>query len=288
MFCGYQYNELYRQADLVLNLGMDVPWCPLDDAPDKHASVIHIGEDPLFQKIPIRTHRGDVFLVANIMETLQLLGKRLDDELSDEAIGARRSEIKNRQLPMTPDLSTLNPEHVAFAINQIWDRDCILVNELSLPPDLIAFDQPGCYFRTGSASGLGWGLAAAAGIALARPEKTVIAVVGDGSYYFANPMAVHWLANKHNLKLLTVVLNNGGMKSFQTLTHKHFPDGAAVTGSHYPLTSLEPAPDFELITPIFNGTGHVVNQAGDLKSALSNALSDVRTRGQQSLVNVRL
>lgn len=290
VFCGYQRNELYRNADLVLNLGMDVPWCPLDDAPSAAAKVVHIGEDPLFQRIPMRSHRGDLFLTANIKRTLQQLEQQLRSEITLETIDARRNAVGHfkHANPTTCNPCNVDAAPVAIAINEIWDENCILVNELSLPPDLILFDRPGSYFRTGSGSGLGWGLGAAIGLAMARPEKTLIAVVGDGSYYFANPLVIHWLAQRHRLKLLTVILNNRGMRSFQTLTASHFPGGAAQTHANYPLTSLEPSPAFETLLPTFGGTGYRAEPGPKLSETLRNAMADVRRRGSQSLVNITL
>lgn len=290
MFCGYQRNDLYRNADLVLNLGMDVPWCPLDDAPSAAAKIVHIGEDPLFQRIPMRSHRGDLFLVANIKRTLQQLDQRLQGEMDLQTIEARRHAVAHfkRANPVTCNPCTVDAAPVAIAINEIWDDDCILVNELSLPPDPILFDRPGCYFRTGSGSGLGWGLGAALGLAMAQPDKTIIAVVGDGSYYFANPLVIHWLAQRYGLKLLTVILNNGGMRSFQMLTASHFPGGAAQKHANYPLTSLEPAPAFEVLLPTFGGTGYRAELGPELSKKLKSAMADVRHRSSQSLVNIRL
>ena len=295
MFCGYQRNHLYEQADLVLNLGMDVPWCPVTDEPTKAATVIHIAEDPLFQKIPIRTHRGDIFLIADITSTLQKLIEALMGQVNSLIIEERRREVMQfkKQLAVNNlsddnDGSLLSTETVAQAINEIWDENCILVNELSLSPDPIQFDQPGCYFRTGSASGLGWGLGAAIGIALAAPQKTIIAVIGDGSYYFANPTVIHWLAKRYGLKVLTIILNNNGMKSIQGVTEKHFPDGAASNSANFPLTSLEPAPNFEDIAVAFDGYGYRVDKLKDLNLAIEEALHKVRQSGNQSLVNVIL
>ena len=292
MFCGYRKNQLYKQADLILNLGMDVPWCSAMEEPGESVRIIHIGEDPLFQKIPIRTHRGDDFIIADIKDTLQTLSDLLHGHIATDAIEIRRREVIQLKIQQSKvnisDSNVLNADAVAQAINEIWDDSCILVNELSLPPASIRFNKPGCYFRTGSASGLGWGLGAAVGIALASPQKTVIAVVGDGSYYFSNPLAIHWLANRYGLKVLIIVLNNNGMKSIQGVTAQHFPEGAASATKIFPLTSLDPSPNYESIPEIYNGSGYRVDQAKNLKPILAEALLNIRTLGQHSLVNVIL
>lgn len=289
MFFGYDANQLIKNADLVINLGMDVPWCPVSNGPQETATVIHIGEDPLFQKIPIRTHRGDVYLTANIGQTLAQLIALMTGKVDKKRIEERRTAfVRPKVSPGTPSKARLTHALVSHGLNEIWDDQCVLVNELSLPPDFIVFNRPGSYFRTGSASGLGWGLGAAVGLSLALPDKTIIAVVGDGSYYFANPMVIHWLAQKHQLKLLTVILNNSGMQSFQSLTRKHFPVGAANSQNEFPLTSLSPTPSFENMAPIFDGVGYVVTSPSQLGGVLETAKEGVRKSGKQGIVNIKL
>lgn len=290
MFCGYHLNAFYKQADLVLNLGMDVPWSSISDQPPQGAKVIHIAEDPLFQQIPIRTHRGDTFICANIEQTLLGLDDQLKKLVERKRIDSRRHDIKQFKQQSQPDIepSTLTADAVALALNDIWDEHCVLINELSLPVDSIQLDQPGCYFRTGSASGLGWGLGAAVGIALAAEDKVVIAVVGDGSYYFSNPAVIHWLAKRNQLKLLTVVLNNDGMKSIQRVTEQHFPMGAASREANFPLTSLEPATPYEKIAAVYGAHAYCVERLRELKPILEEAMQQVVQTGNQALVNIRL
>ena len=77
--------------------------------------------------------------------------------------------------------------------------------------------RPGGYFAAASGS-LGYGLPAAAGVALAAPGKRVVAIVGDGSSYYG--IQGLWTAVEHNLPITFVIVNNGGygaMKSFSAL-----------------------------------------------------------------------
>ena len=50
--------------------------------------------------------------------------------------------------------------------------------------DHLPFDRPESYY-TGASGGLGHGLPAAVGVALASPEQKVIALLGDGSSMYA-------------------------------------------------------------------------------------------------------
>ena len=63
----------------------------------------------------------------------------------------------------------------------------------------------GDYYINGS-GGIGWGLAASVGIALARPARDVVAVVGDGSSLY-NSEAL-WTASHLGARHTLVVLSN--------------------------------------------------------------------------------
>jgi benzoylformate decarboxylase len=68
-------------------------------------------------------------------------------------------------------------------------------------------------FYTMCSGGLGWGLPAAVGIALARPERQVIALVGDGSSLYA--IQALWSAAQLRLPIAFLILNNGRYAALQ-------------------------------------------------------------------------
>ena len=77
--------------------------------------------------------------------------------------------------------------------------------------------EPGGFFN-GFSGGLGWGLPAAVGGALADPSHRTVAVMGDGSMMYS--IQALWTAARHRVPLTVVVLNNreyGAMKEFKTL-----------------------------------------------------------------------
>lgn len=66
--------------------------------------------------------------------------------------------------------------------------------------------RAGDYIINGS-GGIGWGLAASVGGAIGRPERQVLAIVGDGSSLYASEAI--WTAAHHAAKVLFVILSNG-------------------------------------------------------------------------------
>ncbi len=75
-------------------------------------------------------------------------------------------------------------------------------------------EEPGTLFTSGGAC-LGWSVNAAIGCKLGRPDRTVVSLVGDGAFTFANPVAALWTAERAGAPSLTVVLNNGGYLAAQ-------------------------------------------------------------------------
>ena len=163
--------------------------------------------------------------------------------------------------------------------------DTIIVNELGVTMDLLDLSSPGTYITTSHAGGLGLGLGASLGAKLARPERNVILLVGNGSYMFGNPTPAHYVGCTEGLPTLTVVANNQRWHSVHSSTAAMYPNGKAVSGQTMPLVELSPSPKFELIIEACGGYGERVEDPGELTSALKRGLEAV-AKGTPALLNV--
>jgi acetolactate synthase-1/2/3 large subunit len=152
-------------------------------------------------------------------------------------------------------------------------------------PAALSLHEPGSYFGSSPVGGLGWGLPAALGAKLARPEALVVAVVGDGSYGFANPLACHHAAAMHGIAVLTVVLNNAGYGAVERATRALHPQGQAARGG-MELVSLAPAPRYEQVIESCGGWGLRVEGWHALPDAIAQAIEQVQVHGRQALLNV--
>ena len=86
-------------------------------------------------------------------------------------------------------------------------------------------------FYTMASGGLGYGLPAAVGVALAKPDRRVIAIIGDGSLMYS--IQALWTAAQHRLPLSVIVINNGGygaMRSFSQTLNVKAPPGIDLPG----------------------------------------------------------
>jgi acetolactate synthase-1/2/3 large subunit len=165
------------------------------------------------------------------------------------------------------------------------DETTVVVNEYPLDRRYASFTRPGTYLASPHSSGLGFGLGAALGVKLARPEATVIATVGDGAYFFSEPVSCHFVERAHHLPILTVIFNNQRWEAVKGSVLGLYPDGQAKATGRFPLSDLTPSPRFEEIVKAVDGHGERVERPGDLSAALKRGLAAVR-EGRPALLNV--
>ena len=75
--------------------------------------------------------------------------------------------------------------------------------------------------------GLGFSGGMALGLKLAQPERNVVQVVGDGTFYFSNPQSTLAVGKQYRLPVLTVVLDNTGWAAVKEATLRVYPEGEA-------------------------------------------------------------
>jgi acetolactate synthase-1/2/3 large subunit len=285
MHGGFDVAPWLAEADAVLVLDSLVPWIPSRHALPPECRVIQIGPDPVFTTLPMR---GFPAAVAIQSDAAAALDSRSQLAARRERIAARNRERREatREAAQAGDTTPMSAGWVSYCLDQVKDADALLFNELGADPSVLTFERPATFFSHSLAGGLGWGLPAALGAKLACPERLVIAAIGDGSYMFANPVACHQLSEALQLPVLTIVFNNGIWNAVRKSTQAVYPDGHAVRANRMPLTSLEPAPRYEMIVQASGGYGERVEAAGELPAALRRALQAVKRDKRQALLNV--
>jgi acetolactate synthase-1/2/3 large subunit len=297
MHGGFDVAPRLAEADTVLVVDSVVPWVPLRHPLPPDCPVIQIGPDPTFARLPMRGFPATLAIQSDAAAALDALHDALAARLEgqDSMLGDRRVRIAagNRERRETARAAAaagngapMSAGWVSYCLDQAKDADAILFNELGADREVLTFEHPGTFFSHSLAGGLGWGLPAALGAKLACPERLVIAAVGDGSYMFANPVACHQVAEALELPVLTIVFNNGVWDAVRSSTEAVYPDGHAVRANRMPLTSLEPAPRYEMIAQASGGYGERVEAADELPAALERALRAIRQERRQALLNV--
>lgn len=253
--------EQLRGHDVVLVVGAPVfryyPYVPGEHLPDG-ARLLHVTDDP---DEAARAPVGDSLLGDAGLTLAALL---------DLLPAADRPAPSPRPGPEPPEAGDPPSADALFAaLADCWPTEGVLVQES--PSNLAALrrrlpaTRPASYFTMAS-GGLGYGLPAAVGIALAERDtgrgRPVVAVIGDGSFHYS--VQALWTAAQLRLPLAVVVPAN---RQYTIL--KAFAD----------LKSTPGVPGLELpgldVTAIAHGYGCAARSVGsldELPQALRRAL----------------
>lgn len=295
---GFDPGTLLPKADVILVLDCDVPWVPSLHKFNDQAKVVHLGIDPLHIRYPIWGFPTTLSIAADSAVAVPLLHSALQKKQSMHAdtIARRRQRLTQehdaqrvswrQEAEEKGRSSALTFEWVSHCLNNIKTDDMIFVNEYDLSLRHLEFNTPGTYFGFSPAGGLGWGVGGALGIKLGAPEKTVISVVGDGTYIFSVPSACHMISAMHNLPILVIVCNNGGWNATQMATRGVHPQGWSVRTENFPFGRFGIQPAYEMFAQACGGHGEVVHSPQELPGALARALRVVREEKRQALINV--
>ena len=288
-------NPSLAGAGAILVVEADVPWYPALQKPRAGAPVIHLGVDPFFSRYPMRSYPCDVPIAATPGVALPLLADAVRRHADPQAVRGRAERIaaehRKRQAAweamavQQAGKPTIGFAWAARCIGDIVDDTTVVVNEYPLDRRVAAFDRPGSYFASPHSSGLGFGLGAALGVKLARPEATVIATVGDGAYFFGEPLSCLFTQRAHGLPLLTVIFNNQQWEAVKFGALAVHPKGVAQDRKRFPLSELTPSPRFEEMARTVDGYGERVESPGELPAALKRGLAAVR-EGRPAILNV--
>jgi len=283
-------------ADAILVIEADVPWYPALGKPAPGAPIVHLGVDPFFSRYPMRSYPCDVPIVATPAAALPLLAEAVRRHADRDAVTSRAARLaaehKKRQAAWEETaLEQAGRPTIGFAwasrcIGELLDESTVVVNEYPLDRRFAAFSRPGTYFASPHSSGLGFGLGAALGVKLARPEATVIATVGDGAYFFGEPLSCLFVQRAHALPVLTVIFNNQQWEAVKFGALAVHPDGVARARGRFPLSQLTPSPRFEELARTVDGHGERVESPAELPAALKRGLAAVR-EGRPAIVNVQ-
>jgi acetolactate synthase-1/2/3 large subunit len=206
-------NHAIQEADLLLAFGMR-----FDDRVTGNvttyalnAKKIHVDIDPseINKNIPV-----DAAIVADLRETLrELLDtlKPIDHGPWLNYIGKMKGGNAVRDIRNLPDNGHLYAAHV---INDIWRMTkgnaviCTDVGQHQMwEAQYFRHESPRSLVTSGGLGTMGFGLPAAIGAKLARPESEVWAIVGDGGFQMTQ--AELTTAAQEGIKVNVAVINNG-------------------------------------------------------------------------------
>ncbi len=190
-------------------------------------------------------------------------------EAERERREAERAELQDERAP-------LHPVRVYAELGDVLDRDAIVICDggdfVSYAGRMIESFEPGCWLDPGPFGCLGTGPGYALAAKLARPDRQVVLLLGDGAFGFAG-MDFDTLA-RHGVAVVGVMGNNGiwGLEKHPM----EFLYGYSVAAD------LRPGTRYDTLVEVLGGYGELVERPAQLRPALERALG----AGRPALVNV--
>jgi acetolactate synthase-1/2/3 large subunit len=187
----------------------------------------------------------------------------------DEKRAGEAADLADERAP-------LHPMRIYGELAQVLDRDAIVIGDggdfVSFAGRVVDSFAPGCWLDPGPYGCLGTGLGYALAAKLARPERQVVLLLGDGALGFSG-MDLDTLA-RHGVAVLAIVGNNGIWA-----LEKHPME--AIYG-YSVAADLAPETRYDLVAEALGCQGALVRTPAELRPALERGLASTRP----TLVNV--
>ncbi len=229
------------------------------------------------------TRSADPELVGDIAATLDAIREAAGDAGPDRTARwvseLRETEKEKRageEADLEDDRAPLHPMRVYKELADVLDRNAIVIGDggdfVSYAGRVVETYEPGCWMDPGPYGCLGAGPGQAIGAKIARPDRQVVCLLGDGAFGFSG-LEFDTMV-RHNLPVVGVMGNNGIWA-----LEKHpmeFLYGYSIAAE------LRPATRYDEVVSALGGHGELVHNPAELRPALERAFAS----GKPALVNV--
>lgn len=227
-----------------------------------NAKIIHIDVDPAEINKNVKV---DSFLIGDAKLVLKALIDSVDEKRNEEWL----QKIHDIKLLGKKEVNSeaLTPEYLFEKINEYNKGNIIISTEVGQHQMWAAqyfdFKKPRTFISSGGLGTMGFGLGAAIGAQIAKPDSKVINIAGDGSFGMNCNEIATVVSNK--LPLLMIVMNNnvlGMVRQWQDFFYE----------GRYSQTTLDRKTDFVKLAEAFGAKGFRVTEKADLDNILKQAI----------------
>ena len=213
-------------------------------------------------------------IIGDVKEVLKRLNAKLEPMHHDEWIA--EIEAMKEKFPLKHEEGLTGP----FVIEEIYkatDGQAVITTDVGQHQMWAAqyyrYTSPRTLLTSGGLGTMGFGLGAAMGAKMGRPDKTVINIAGDGCFRMnMNELAT---LSRHNIPVIEVVVNNhvlGMVRQWQTLFY----------GKRYSNTVLQDQADFVKVAEALGVKGICVTKKEEMGPAIREAIAS----GKPALIDV--
>lgn len=301
-FIGYNPDRQVSSADIGLLVDVDVPWIPCYTQANSSTYWAQIDIDVLKSASPMWNFPSNLRLQGDSARILEMVLERLKaiaTQTFREDVAARLEGFKTARAERTAQAAKLaankgisnaiNPHYLFAELGKLLEPTDLIFDEAvtNASPLVMQIPRPvpGTMLRLAGA-GLGASGGMALGAKLAAPERMMVQVVGDGSFYFNIPTSVYAASRQYKLPFLSIVLDNSGWGAVKEATLKVFPEGDAKDSSEYE-AALCPDVEFGKVAEAFGIYAEKLSNPDLVTDALRRCVDVVRG-GLTALLHVRV
>lgn len=271
MHGNYGPNVLTNECDVLIAVGMrfDDRVTGRLDKYAKQAKIIHLDIDPAEIDKNVKT---TVAVWGDCKETLPLLTALLDKKehpgwlqlFNDYKL---KEETTCIQPELHPDKDELSMGEVVNVLNEATKGEAIIVTDVG-QHQMVAcryakYNETKSNITSGGLGTMGFALPAAIGAKFGAPQRTVVAIIGDGGFQMTLQELGTIMQTGIDVKI--IILNNqflGMVRQWQELFQQ----------KRYSFTDIM-SPDFVALAAAYNINGNKVTDRDKLKDAIETLLN---------------
>lgn len=230
-----------------------------------NAKIVHIEADPAEINKNVSV---DARITGDVGSALEILNRKLSKKVNSEWM--EKIQLWKNQYPLmqySSDENAVLPQYVLETLNELTDGKAILSTEVGQhqmwTAEFYNFRNPRSFASSGGLGTMGYGLGAAIGCKIGNPDKTVVNVAGDGSFYM-NMNELTTLA-KYQIPVIELLFNNsvlGMVRQWQKLFYNN----------RYSETNLQKNTDFEMLAEAIGIEGMTISKKSDVRPVLEKAI----------------
>ena len=239
------------------------------------AKIVHIDVDPAEIGKNVKV---SVPIVGDIKHVLVDLNKALNE--SDRQPPDRNPWIEKinswkKEFPMTfQQDEVIKPQYIIQQISDLTGGNAIITTDVGQAQmwtaQYYSFEKPNCLLTSGGLGTMGYGLPAAIGAQIGKPDATVWQIAGDGSFQMnSQELAV---AIIEGLPIKIALLNNGYLGMVRQWQELFFD-------KRYSYTDLKRgiSPDFVALAKAYGADAVRVEKPEEVRPALERAMKAKKT-----------
>lgn len=277
-------NDTTRNADVLLALGTRFAEADSSSWENQYTfnipatKLIHIDIDAA--EIG-RNYPADIGAVADLNQALTAVNRAVKEQLPEgrrndaliRRIAANREQFQSSNaVHIRSDAYPMTPQRILQEVRDVLPRNALITTDVGWNKNGVGQQfpvyEPGTVFTPGGLATMGFGAPAALGAKLARPDRVVVSLVGDGG--FGQNPAVLATAAAENIPVVWVIMNNYAFGTIAGLQQAHF---GTTLGTLFQRAGRPYSPDFAAIARGYGIDGVNISSAEAFKPALQHAIA---------------